>query len=121
MVRLVWPQTSLAAGSSADSLVSAERRRSSGKCRSPVSPTCVYSERAPQTGNQCSFRVCVFLCVCVLAGAGVPAALSVMLERIELENSGSLQGAQLQQEPEEVPEETLNRFNFSLEDEEAAG
>ncbi|XP_075900097.1 LOW QUALITY PROTEIN: protein-methionine sulfoxide oxidase mical3b [Nelusetta ayraudi] len=69
--------TSLAAGSSADSLVSAERRRSS--------------------------------------------TLSVMLERIELENSGSLQGAQLRQEPEEVPEETLNRFNFSLEDEEAAG
>lgn len=63
----------------------------------------------------------MFLCVCVRAGAGVPAALSVMLERIELENSGSLQGAQLQQEPEEVPEETLNRFNFSMEDEEAAG
>lgn len=63
----------------------------------------------------------MFLCVCVLAGAGVPAALSVMLERIELENSGSLQGAQLRQEPEEVPEETLNRFNFSLEDEKVAG
>lgn len=44
-----------------------------------------------------------------------------MLERIELENSGSLQGAQLRQEPEEVPEETLNRFNFSLEDEKVAG
>lgn len=56
----------------------------------------------------------------VRAGAGVPAALSVMLERIELENSGSPQGAQLQREPQEVPEEALNRFNFSLEDEEAA-
>lgn len=62
----------------------------------------------------------MFLCVCVRAGAGLPAALSVMLERIELENSGSLQGAQLQQEPQEVPEETLNRFNFSMEDEEVA-
>lgn len=59
----------------------------------------------------------MFLCVCVRAGAGVAAALSVMLERIELENSGFLQGAKLQQEPEEVPEETLNRFNFSIEDE----
>lgn len=113
-------QTSLAAGSSADSMVSVERRRSSGECRSPVSPTCVQTERAPQTGNQCSFRVCVLLCVYVRAGAGVPAALSVMLERIELENSGFLQGAERQHEPEEVPEETLNRFNFSMEDEKVA-
>lgn len=64
------------------------------------------------------FRVCVFLCVHVCGCVGVSAALSAMLEWIELENCGrsSVQEAELQEEPEEMSEETLNRFNLSLED-----
>ncbi len=71
------------------------------------------------------FSVCVFLCVfvCVCGCVGVFAVVSVMVvtpERIELENyrrSSTKVGAELQEEPEEpeeVSEETLTRFNLSL-------
>lgn len=71
------------------------------------------------------FSVCVFLCVavCVCGCVGVFAAVSVMAatpERIELENyrrSSTKVETELLEEPEEVSEETLNRFNLSLDDE----
>lgn len=107
--------------SSVDSLVSAERRRSSGEHTSPVvlsvfTPVC--TERAPETGINVGFSVFVCLCVSVrVCGCvGVCAAVSVVMatpERIELENCG---WSSMTVEPEEVSEEILNQFNLSLDE-----
>ena len=76
------------------------------------------------------FSVCVFLCVsvCVCGCVVVFAVISVMVatpERIELQNrrrSSTKVEAKLLEEPEElgeleeVSEETLHRFNLSLDE-----
>lgn len=61
----------------------------------------------------------MFLCVCVYGCIGVSAAVSMTVatpERIELENFGRSSMKVETELPEEVSEETLNRFNLSLDE-----